>query len=178
MIILFDEYPYYIEKAREDNFGIALLSRFNIKNQTLLDYNYKYPPFIISEIMIGEHWIPLIFLHALPPSKLFFYKNRNDQLDIISKTIYNNNWQETLIIIGDLNMTSWSNVFKRFINRHNLIDSRKGFGIHPTWPYEIGSIRITIDHCLVTKNIKVLEHQVGNYIGSDHLPIFVRIGIK
>ena len=39
-----------------------------------------------------------------------------------------------LTVIGDLNTTSWSYYYKRFVSRMKLYDSRKGFGVHASWP--------------------------------------------
>ena len=75
--------------------------------------------------------------------------------------------------MGDLNTTSWSPFFSDLIEESGLRDSRKGFGIQTTWPDGLFLLRIPIDHCLVSKDISVLDRRVGPSIGSDHFPVTV-----
>lgn len=83
-----------------------------------------------------------------------------------------------MILIGDLNTTSWSYYFKNFIKAMQLVDSRKGFGLQTTWPSILPIMAITIDHILISPDIKVLNHKIGPHIGSDHYPVFVELVIE
>ncbi len=61
-----------------------------------------------------------------------------------------------------------------------LLDSRRGFGVQRSWPTSmkvsiLGTMRIPIDHALVSRDVKVLDRRVGPFIGSDHFPIMVDI---
>jgi endonuclease/exonuclease/phosphatase (EEP) superfamily protein YafD len=58
-----------------------------------------------------------------------------------------------------------------------LIDSERGFGFCPTWPSIRLFPRMTIDHCLVNVDFRVLDRKVERDIGSDHLPVFVRLAL-
>jgi endonuclease/exonuclease/phosphatase (EEP) superfamily protein YafD len=66
-------------------------------------------------------------------------------------------------------------MFRDFLATTGLKDSRVGFGWQPTWPTGSMSLRIPIDHVLVEPDLVVLERQVGPDIGSDHLPVRVRL---
>jgi len=41
-----------------------------------------------------------------------------------------------------------------------------------------GWLMIPIDHCLVSRGIRVVKAQAGERIGSDHLPLIVELEIK
>jgi endonuclease/exonuclease/phosphatase (EEP) superfamily protein YafD len=78
------------------------------------------------------------------------------------------------VLLGDLNTTSWSPGFQECLQISRLRDSRRGFGVHPTWPARQAVLRITIDHCLVSDGIVVEDHHVGPDVGSDHLPVLIK----
>ena len=62
-------------------------------------------------------------------------------------------------------------------SKTTLKDSREGFGILPSWPANAFFLQTTLDHAMVSENVQVITRQVGEYIGSDHLPIYLEIGI-
>jgi len=78
------------------------------------------------------------------------------------------------IVVGDLNATPWSNAFSG-LGHAGLL---RATGLKPTWPaIGLGWMGIPIDHVLVTPHWSVMERQIGPNIGSDHLPVMVRIGL-
>jgi endonuclease/exonuclease/phosphatase (EEP) superfamily protein YafD len=81
-----------------------------------------------------------------------------------------------VIAIGDLNSTPWSGRFRQFMGDSNLINSQLGFGLQTTWPSSLPSLfRIPIDHCLHSRSIRTVEREIGSDIGSDHLPLLVKL---
>jgi endonuclease/exonuclease/phosphatase (EEP) superfamily protein YafD len=82
-----------------------------------------------------------------------------------------------LVLLGDLNTTSWSPHFRDLINTAGLKDSRAGFGIQPTWPAGTPPLWIPLDHCLVSPEIKVHDRRVGPNVGSDHFPVIVEFSL-
>jgi len=90
-------------------------------------------------------------------------------------------------MIGDLNATMWSPYFRTLRTKLGLHDSRKGFGILPTWttPSPVSPfpawlaplLAILIDHCLLSRDIQAIEMHIGKPVGSDHLPIVVDLAI-
>jgi len=59
-----------------------------------------------------------------------------------------------------------------------LKDSSLGWGIQPTWPAMFLPLRIPIDHCLVSPDLKIVRRKIGRDIGSDHLPLLVDLGLS
>ncbi len=66
--------------------------------------------------------------------------------------------------------------FGDFLKATGLRDSRRGWGWQATWNASRPLLRIPIDHCLVEPEMHVLNREVGPDIGSDHFPIWARIG--
>ena len=83
-----------------------------------------------------------------------------------------------LLIVGDLNTTSFAPVFGELTEQLNLKDSRQGFGLQPSWPAtSVSPLMITLDHVLVSPEIQVINRKTGNHVGSDHLPVYVEIAL-
>jgi endonuclease/exonuclease/phosphatase (EEP) superfamily protein YafD len=68
------------------------------------------------------------------------------------------------VVIGDLNVTPWSFPFQKLLREANLMDTRIGRGLFPTWPAALGPFGIPIDHALVTEDLIV------GYRGFMHHP--------
>ena len=174
LIPIIENYPFKQLVPRKDNFGIALLSKIEMK--TSIDYFYlNDKPSIAGDITMENKKYSIIATHPSPPISQRTFRNRNKQLmNIVNDR---SKFSENLIIIGDFNTSSFSNHFTSLL-QGDLKDSRLGFGLLQTWPADFEVLQTTIDHCLVSSNLNVLERTKGEYIGSDHLPINIVIGVN
>jgi endonuclease/exonuclease/phosphatase (EEP) superfamily protein YafD len=169
-----EKYPFKEVVARIGNFGIALYSKFEMKS-TVDYFHLNHTPSIISNLKIEKLDFTIVATHPVPPMGQNEFLNRNRHLStIVSRRA---SFSENFILVGDFNMSSFSNHFTELL-QSDLEDSRIGFGLLPTWPAGFFVFQTTLDHCLVSNNLEVLERTTGPNIGSDHLPISVVIGVK
>jgi endonuclease/exonuclease/phosphatase (EEP) superfamily protein YafD len=167
-----DGYPFRRFTPSTDPFGMAVLSRF---------------PFTQTQVVVGEDgirhieaqldWtgqaVKLTTWHPMPPISPRDHGMRNRQLRALAEAAKASG--QPAIIAGDLNATPWSNAFSGL----DRIGFRRATGLAPTWPVAgRGWLGIPIDHVLVTQHWSVVEGKVGPNIGSDHLPVIVRIGLN
>lgn len=169
------DYPHRKFVIREDNFGIGLFSRVPTEEIEIKYFEESGVPSVLAKLKAGDETVSLLFTHPLPPGGLGYFHRRNKQLNDIAKE--RDKYGKNLIVIGDLNATPWSHYFKKFKRDMNLKDTRKGFGIHNTWPTQLPIMLIPLDHCLVSEGITTLDRRIGPNIGSDHYPVFVRLGL-
>lgn len=160
----------------EDNFGIGLYSKIPFE-KVRVHYFGKWgvPPSIVAKIKLEKDIVTILFTHPLPPGSRDYFNRRNKQLEEIMAR--KENFGDRLIVLGDLNMTSWSYYFRRFKDKINLHDTREGFGVNPSWPTMLPIMLIPIDHCLTSRNIVTLDRKIGANIGSDHYPVYIELGI-
>jgi endonuclease/exonuclease/phosphatase (EEP) superfamily protein YafD len=170
------DYPFYKLSPSEDNFGIALYSRHPFIDCKIKMFGTAYVPSIVSEFNIENRRFILLGTHPLPPTGKEYSQWRNEQLDAIAK--YLSTIDGHKMLIGDLNTTPWSPYFTQLLKQASLIDSSKGNGIARTWPTSSFILRIPIDHCLVSTDIKILEKHAGEDIGSDHYPLIVSFTLQ
>lgn len=164
-------YPYQISSLREDNYGIALLSRYPLEDQRVHTLTDKGTPTLETKARVNGGWITIIVTHPPPPKSSLDAALRDQQMMKLVELVYPAH--SSVILCGDFNTTPWSVPFRRMEKHGNLIDTSRGFGYQPTWPTDRFWLRIPIDQCLVSKDLSVTQRRVGPPIGSDHFPIIV-----
>ena len=168
-------YPHVLAVPRTDAFGIALFS----KNPTeSIDVRYigdTSVPSIVATCAIDGHSITILGTHTLPPVNANYARDRNRQLSALARFAHNT--KGPIVLVGDLNITSWSPYFTDLLEDSGLHDTRRGFGIQATWTGGRQFLRLPIDHVLVSPELNVHDRHVGPDIGSDHQPVIVSISM-
>lgn len=169
-------YPFWAVQPREDNYGVALLSRWPVLESTMEFFSPAGVPSIFARLDLDGQSLGVVCTHPPPPKSQLETRARDEQLENLAAFAAG---QETpLMVCGDLNLTPWSPVFWRFTRRSNLGDSARGFGVQASWPVGKPYMGVPLDHCLVSPEITVLDRRLGPAIGSDHFPVIVDFSIK
>lgn len=174
--------PYQIQHPNPYNWGIFIYSRYPLSDPALETWGTEQSPSVIATVEMPNHPVRLVAAHPPPPIRAELLAVRDRQLDGIGKYIQAQQAQNLpFVVAGDLNITPWSPNYRRFERRAGLVNTRRGFGLLPTWPQDAvypqtGSalfalMQIPIDHCLVGAGIGITAMHTGVPIGSDHLPI-------
>ena len=80
-----------------------------------------------------------------------------------------------VVLTGDFNATHFSRILKTVLTRSHLANIGSFEGTWPTmWP---ALLRVPLDHVLVSPGLPV-GRQLGPPIGSDHLPLLVRVSAR
>lgn len=173
------ELPSYepvLELPIDQGGGMGLYSRISVEDARLRYFAPSQPGLasLVASIEMNGEIIDLIMTHPIAPTSPASLASRNEQLANIASE--RDRFAKNLVVIGDLNVTSWSWAFSDLVTTMKLKDTRRGFGIQGTWP-AIG-MRIPIDHCLVSEGFVTTERRLGPNSGSQHLPIFVALRLK
>jgi endonuclease/exonuclease/phosphatase (EEP) superfamily protein YafD len=165
----------WIAEPRDDNFGIALFSRFPLDSAESVELGEAGVPSLLATASIGSTRVRLLATHPLPPGSEQYAWLRNQQLGALARQVR----LETLpvVLLGDLNTAPWSPSFKRFLANAGLKNSSQGRGLFATWPAGFWPLRIPLDHCLVSHAIQIAGKRVGPDVGSDHLPVVIEIAV-
>ncbi len=165
-------YPYTVTAPRDGYFGLALYSRLPITHSQIVDLGGNGYFSIVAEIQLAAQTFTLVGTHPPPPLGDGSARRRNHQLREVADFV--SSQPGNLMLLGDLNITSWSPFFVDTIGKTNLRDSRLGFGVQPSWSMNRPFfLRIPIDHIFTTEAITVLRRATGPDIGSDHLPVIL-----
>lgn len=170
---LSSDYPYGEHSIRRDNFGIGILSKLPLEDIQFLTFTQIDIPILLISVNYQGKALQIIGTHTLPPVGTAQFEARNKQfrnlIQWVSRT------EQEVLLIGDLNCTSFSPNFDELVQGTQLRDTRLGFGLLPSWNAKLFFIALTIDHALVSAGIEVKHRSTGPFIGSDHLPIMLDI---
>ena len=167
-------YPYTIFHPRDDNFGLAIFSRHPLSEKSVKIFGRSAVPTLVCKIEKNGKKSNFILTHALPPLSLRWFKQRIDQLEDLGGYLANTHKNEPTVVAGDFNLAMFSPFHGAFESASKLLNTRRGFGIIPTWPQN-PIFWVALDHIFVSKGIKVVQFGALSSIGSDHLPISAEI---
>lgn len=170
-----DSYPTAVIYPREDNFGIAVLSKLELTETEVLYLEPAEVPTITATVKAGDRKFFLIATHPLPPGSAHYSEARNEQLNGLASISATSEFP--VLLLGDLNVTPWSPHFQDLLRNGSLNDSMRGHGIQPSWPTWMPIFFVPIDHCLHGDGIRILNRRLGSYVKSDHLPVIVDLSI-
>jgi endonuclease/exonuclease/phosphatase (EEP) superfamily protein YafD len=159
--------------------GLGILSKLPLQSPRGEKFAGSDATNLVTTIVYQNKAIKIIGTHPLVPIKPDRFVKRNQHLQAIGN--YLTNTQETVILLGDFNLTPWSPYYRQLISKTGLHNTRLGFGILPTWirpathvkypAWLIPLVNIPIDHIFVSKDIKVVRTYVSESGNSDHAPI-------
>ncbi len=173
---LANDYPYRKESPREDEFGILVLSRTPLHEATVRRFGRLRMPSVTFKLQVRDVTVQFLAAHTMPPMSAAAQSARDEQMTQMAA--FAKVHSGPLIIVGDLNTTMWSPAHHRLCDTLGLTNTRRGFGILPSWPARLPSVmRIPIDHCLVGDGITVLNCRLGPDVGSDHLPLIIDLAV-
>ena len=169
------DYVYRVEAPALHAFGNALFSKYPLNDAATPAYVNKERRSVEGTVNFEGATLRVFGTHPPPPLTKSFYADRNIHLQRLGDIV--GTYTETLVILGDLNITPWSSDFQDFVETANVRDGRRGLGIYPTWPADNPLLRIPIDHILVSEGVRVLSMNTSTDLGSDHKAIWADISI-
>lgn len=86
---------------------------------------------------------------------------------------------ESILLIADLNTTPFARDHADLLARASLRDAGAGRGYCPTFRGSgwLAAARLPIDFVLVSRDVAVLDHSIGEWFGSDHRPVIAALAI-
>jgi endonuclease/exonuclease/phosphatase (EEP) superfamily protein YafD len=170
------DYPYQHVMPVDGAGGIALYSRREITDLSVHRSPDNDRPTIVVGLAVPGGRLTLLGTHPDGPHSAKDFEFRNRQLEQVA--LLASQQSGAVMLLGDLNTTSWSPYFQDLLTTSGLQDSRRGFGVEPSWPsLPTPLLRIPIDHCLVSKSVSVLDRRIGPAVGSDHRPLLVDFAV-
>jgi endonuclease/exonuclease/phosphatase (EEP) superfamily protein YafD len=161
-------YPGRIEAPRDDNFGVALYARGELRGAA--EVLKTELPTVFAELALRGARLRIVLTHPPPPISARALAMQYVQLAEIAPRAAG---AGPVVIMGDFNATPWSRPFAWLREHTGLCDSRAGFGIQASYPTESTLLRIPIDHLLASCTVGVRDRRIGRDVGSDHVPVLV-----
>lgn len=167
-------YPYYWSAPRQDNFGIAIYSRYPLREMQTLYSGQASVPVLTGCVEVHGRQLSLMAAHTLPPISHFYSRLRDEQFLTMAELAARQD--RPLLVVGDLNNTVWSHSFQDFLKRASLKATASECGMIATWPSALPIVQI--DHALVSPDLGVKGCWRGSEVGSDHRPLVTELLIR
>jgi endonuclease/exonuclease/phosphatase (EEP) superfamily protein YafD len=127
---------------------------------------------VITNLILNDAEISIVGIHLFTGGTKKNFNNSLQQINYL-KTIIRGT-SKNLILLGDLNMTSTSKRFAKFLKETNLYTYTSYKNITSTWPaFMPNFLGIQIDHILFSNNFKMINKKIANSFGSVHRPLIV-----
>jgi endonuclease/exonuclease/phosphatase (EEP) superfamily protein YafD len=171
------EFADFRTEPRAYGTGIAVYSQIKFTEARTVDFGGGYPPSLLVQFPWEGRELSFLATHPANPFGVGRFDLRNEQLVGIAGLL--NSLPNPKILIGDMNLTMWSPYYHKLIADTQLVNTREGFGVLPTWhaKFWLPFLMIPIDHCLVSPDVQVTAIRTGKNLGSDHLPLIMELVI-
>jgi endonuclease/exonuclease/phosphatase (EEP) superfamily protein YafD len=170
------KYPYRIESARWDNFGITAFSKQPVSGPGASeDGDIGIPILDVTTQIFGTNF-RLLGIHTIPPVGSEQSRLRNHQLLATADAI---DLRKTpALLFGDFNITPFSPWYREVLNRSGLRNAADGYGCFPTWSPDNPIFSLPIDHVLIPPQLIVSKFEIGPTCGSDHHALAVTLEMR
>ena len=162
--------PHRFESVREGSHGMAVYSRYALTAQDILYPDGNQIPALSFDVGMPGKTLAVLSLHPSTPMTRTEAAMRDLHFDLARRWAAER-LDRPAVVLGDLNVTSFSPAYKAMMAGTELRNAREGFGLFPSWPADFPSfLRIPIDHVLCNGLVTVHSFMTGPVTSSDHLP--------
>lgn len=166
-----DQYPHRATHARQDPYGIGVLSRWPLVRVDYVDLAEDGLPSVVATIDVDGRRVQVIGLHTAWPVRMDLQRARDRALAGAAALARESTLPTT--IAGDFNLTPYAPAFRRLELDADMRDAFAHRWWRPTWQAAFWPLALPIDHVLVPRGACVQSATIGADIGSDHRPVLV-----
>ena len=165
-----DQFPHQVLHAEDGPFGIALLSRHALHDARIVAGEDGIAH-IEAGLMLAGQRVQLLAFHPMPPLSAAYQQMRDRKLQQLIAAA----GSRPAVLAGDLNASPWSSAMQALEGT----GWRRASSLAPTWPHwGLGVVGIPIDQVLASSAWGVESRRIGAALGSDHLPVSVRLRLR
>lgn len=166
-------YEFREEYPLDNTYGIALYSKKMLSDTRVNFLVSDTIPSIETKLKLDNG--AMVQLYAIHPTPPFIGQNkessdRDTEMMMTAKKVMDANLP--VLVCGDFNDVSWSNVNRLFERVSGLLDVRKGRGVYNTYSASNFITRWPLDHIFVSEEFRLKQVKVKEDIGSDHFPYY------
>jgi endonuclease/exonuclease/phosphatase (EEP) superfamily protein YafD len=167
------DYSYRVLLAREDPYGIGVLSRWPLDAVEPEDFAADGLPSLAGRVRVAGRSLRFLAMHTRWPILPGLARARDRSLDSAASLLKAGDGPA--VTLGDLNVTPFSPAYSNFLRETGLVDAVGSTRWQPTWMAGFWPLSLRIDHVFVSPGLCVEAAAVGTAIGSDHRPVLVRL---
>lgn len=172
LAVLEGDYPFVLKKPLENTYGLLLYSKLPLSSASVRYLVEPDVPSIRATVTLPSGKTVLLYgLHPRPPNPGQDTDARDGELILVAKEV--TKAPGSVVVAGDMNDVAWSDTTTLFEKIGGLLDPREGRGVYSTFHADHWFLRWPLDYVFVTPSFRLLDMQVLQSFGSDHLPVLV-----
>jgi endonuclease/exonuclease/phosphatase (EEP) superfamily protein YafD len=169
------QFPHRYVEAREDPYGIAVLSRWPLQSVAAVDLaGDGRSSLLVTVLPATVEPVQVLALHTRWPVTPRLKRLRDLALHRAAELVRDS--AVPTVLAGDLNLTPFAPAFRELLDRSAMHDAFAGQAWRPTWQRGFWPLALPIDHVLVPPAACVEVAEIGPDLGSDHRPVRVTLG--
>jgi endonuclease/exonuclease/phosphatase (EEP) superfamily protein YafD len=167
-------YGYRLDRPLDNKYGMAFATRLTVDRAEMVANTSSNTPTLYATLRMGDGArFEMIGLHPRPP--LPGQSTESRDANIAQAGARTPDGLSNVLAIGDFNDVPWSNTTSRFVAEGGYRDPRAGRGSFATFPADYAWIGWPLDQIFVKDGVKVEELEIGDDVGSDHLPLIAKV---
>lgn len=173
------DYPFKMEVPLDNTYGMLLYSKLDLIDPEVAYLIEDSIPSIHSRVRLpsGEE-IMLHAIHPTPPKPEAKSRSSKRTGELMKVALKVKDADLPVIVAGDFNDVSWSNVMVLFKNVAGLLDTRNGRGFYNSYNANSFLMRWPLDYFYVTEEFRVADLGLGADIDSDHFPVYITLSLE
>ncbi|WGH77932.1 endonuclease/exonuclease/phosphatase family protein [Jannaschia ovalis] len=166
-------YPTQARSITEDRYGLILATRLPATGVETVTLEGQEAPFAIATVETGSGPLEITAIHPRPPVPRTDGQQRDRQIERAAELARRGD--AAALAVGDFNDVPWSRAAQRFRDLGGLLDPREGRGLLNSFDPDSLMLSFPLDQALVTEDVVLEEFRLGPDVGSDHLPLILRL---
>ena len=167
-------YGYRRDMPLENKYGMAFATRLAVEDARMVANTSANTPTLYATMRMEDGArFELVGLHPRPPRPGESTESRD--ANIARAGSVTPDGLDNVLAIGDFNDVPWSRTTQRFVADGNYRDPRAGRGSFATFPADYAFLGWPLDQIFVREGVKVEELELGDDVGSDHLPLIAKV---
>lgn len=152
----------------------AFLSKWPLTETVVVELTPGTKPLIMSTVQTAIGNVRIANFHADPPFRPALRAEQKQQFEILGS---DPTYQEIDVLMGDFNAPSSDKRYRAMRDGRTDAHRVAGCGLGTTWaPGGRSTGWLSLDHALLSPNVRAEVFEVLDYAGSDHKAIAVRLG--
>ena len=165
-------YGYRLSRPLDNKYGMIFATRLTVDRAEMPVDAESETPYATLRMGDGARF-ELVGLHPRPPRPGESTEERD--ATIARAGALTPDGLGNVLAIGDFNDVPWSRTTERFREEGKYLDPRAGRGSFPTFPADYALLGWPLDQIMVKDGVKVDWLEIGENVGSDHLPLMARV---
>ena len=168
------KYSYIRSEPLDNKYGMVFATKLAVEKAEMVANTSSNTPTLYATLQMEDGArFEVIGLHPRPP--LPGESTATRDANIARAGSRTPDGLPNVLAIGDFNDVPWSSTTQKFVHDGRYSDPRAGRGSFASFPADYAFVGWPLDQIFVRQGVKVETLELGEDVGSDHLPLIAKV---